>query len=62
MKNLVQSLIGAVLIGTASTLWGFSQDISSLKRTVYFLESEIKDIKGNQKEMLNHILQMRKVK
>tara|TARA_Y100000114_G_C11487710_1_gene198365 strand:- start:230 stop:418 length:189 start_codon:yes stop_codon:yes gene_type:complete len=62
MKNLVQSLIGAVLIGTASTLWGFSQDISSLKRTVYFLESEIKDIKGNQKEMLNHLIQMRKVK
>ena len=62
MKNLVQSLIGAVLIGTASTLWGFSEDISSLKRTVYFLESEIKDIKGNQKEMLNHLIQMRKVK
>ena len=62
MKNLIQTLIGAVLIGTASTLWGFSQDISSLKRTVYFLESEIKDIKGNQKEMLNHLIQMRKIK
>jgi hypothetical protein len=62
MKNLIQTLIGAVLIGTASTLWGFSQDISSLKRTVYFLESEIKDIKGNQKEMLNHLIEMRKNK
>tara|TARA_R100000458_G_C8148873_1_gene157243 strand:- start:179 stop:367 length:189 start_codon:yes stop_codon:yes gene_type:complete len=62
MKNLVQTLIGAVLIGAASTMWGFSKDISSLNRTVYFLESEIKDIKGNQKEMLNHLIEMRKNK
>jgi hypothetical protein len=62
MKNLVQTLIGAVLIGTASTRWGFSKDISSLNRTVYFLESEIKDIKGNQKEMLTHLIEMRKNK
>jgi len=60
MKNLVQTLVGAALIGAASTLWGFSQDISSLNRTVYFLEDEIKDIKGNQKEILNHLLEIRK--
>ena len=62
MRHLIQSLVGAVLIGTASTLWGFGQDISSLKRTVYFLESEIKDIKGNQKEMLNHLIEMKNAK
>ena len=62
MKSLFQSLIAAILIGTASTMWGFSKDISSLNRTVYFLESEIKDIKGNQKEMLNHLIEMRKNK
>jgi len=55
MKNLVQTLIGA-----ASTMWGFSKDISSLNRTVYFLEDEIKEIKGNQKEILNHLLEIRK--
>ena len=60
MKNLVQTLVGAALIGAATTLWGFSQDISSLNRTVYFLEDEIKDIKGNQKEILNHLLEIRK--
>jgi len=60
MKNLIQTLVGAALIGAASTLWGFSQDISSLNRTVYFLEDEIKDIKGNQKEILNHLLEIRK--
>jgi t-SNARE complex subunit (syntaxin) len=60
MKNLVQTLVGAVLIGTASTMWGFSKDISSLNRTVYFLEDEIKEIKGNQKEILNHLLEIRK--
>ena len=60
MKNLVQTLIGATLIGAASVMWGFSADISSLKRTVYFLEVEIKDIKGNQKEMLNHLIEIRK--
>jgi hypothetical protein len=43
-------------------MWGFSKEISSLNRTVYFLESEIKDIKGNQKEMLNHLIEMRKSK
>lgn len=60
MRNLIQTLIGAVLIGTASTMWGFSKDISSLNRTVYFLEDEIKEIKGNQKEILNHLLEIRK--
>ena len=60
MKNLVQTLVGAVLIGAASTMWGFSKDISSLNRTVYFLEDEIKEIKGNQKEILNHLLEIRK--
>ena len=60
MKNLVQTLVGAALIGAASTMWGFSKDISSLNRTVYFLEDEIKDIKGNQKEILNHLLEIRK--
>jgi t-SNARE complex subunit (syntaxin) len=60
MKNLVQTLIGAALIGAASTMWGFSKDISSLNRTVYFLEDEIKEIKGNQKEILNHLLEIRK--
>ena len=62
MKNLVQTLVGAALIGAASTLWGFSQDSSSLNRTVYFLESEIKEIKGNQKEILNHLIEMRNKK
>ena len=60
MKNLVQTLVGAALIGAASTMWGFSKDISSLNRTVYFLEDEIKEIKGNQKEILNHLLEIRK--
>tara|TARA_R100001509_G_scaffold165036_3_gene144836 strand:+ start:693 stop:878 length:186 start_codon:yes stop_codon:yes gene_type:complete len=60
MKNLITTLLGALIIGAASTLWGFSADISSLNRTVYFLESEIKDIKGNQKEMLNHLIEIRK--
>ena len=62
MKHLVQTLVVAALIGAASTLWGFSQDISSLNRTVYFLESEIKEIKGNQKEILNHLIEMRNKK
>jgi t-SNARE complex subunit (syntaxin) len=60
MKNLIQTLVGAALIGAASTMWGFSKDISSLNRTVYFLEDEIKEIKGNQKEILNHLLEIRK--
>jgi len=62
MKSLITTLLGALIIGATSTLWGFSSDISSLKRTVYFLEAEIKDIKGNQKEMLNHLIEMRKSK
>lgn len=60
MKNLIQTLVGAALIGAASTMWGFSKDISSLNRTVYFLEDEIKEIKSNQKEILNHLLEIRK--
>jgi hypothetical protein len=59
MKSLITTLLGALIIGATSTLWGFSADISSLKRTVYFLETEIKEIKGNQKEILGHILEMK---
>ena len=60
MKHLVQTLVVAALIGAASTLWGFSQDISSLNRTVYFLESQLHEIKTNQKSILNHLLELRK--
>jgi hypothetical protein len=60
MKSVISTVIGALLIGTCSAMWGFSGDISSLKQTVYFLESEIKDIKGNQKDILNHLLELRK--
>tara|TARA_Y100001951_G_scaffold86155_1_gene76421 strand:+ start:339 stop:524 length:186 start_codon:yes stop_codon:yes gene_type:complete len=60
MKHLIQTLIGALLIGTASTIWGFSQDISKLNRTVYFLESQLHEIKSNQKSILNHLLELRK--
>ncbi len=59
MKNLIQTIIGAVLIGTATTLWAFTNDITSLKKTVYFFEVEIREIKQNQKAMLNHLLEMR---
>ena len=60
MKHLIQTLIGALLIWTASTIWGFSQDISKLNRTVYFLESQLHEIKSNQKSILNHLLELRK--
>ncbi len=60
MKSIASTVIGALLIGTCSAMWGFSGDISSLKKTVYFLENEIKDIKGNQKDILNHLLELRK--
>ena len=58
MKTLIQTLIGALLIGTASTILGFSQDISKLNRTVYFLESQLHEIKTNQKSILNHLLEL----
>lgn len=62
MKNLVQTIIGAVLIGTASTMWGFSNDLASLKKTVYFFESAINEIKDNQKAMLDHLFEIRGTK
>ena len=63
MKNLIQviqTIAGALLIGTVTTIWGFSQDISKLNRTVYFLESQIGEIKANQKQILSHLLELRK--
>ena len=60
MKNLVQTVLAGLLIGTASTIWGFSQDISKLNRTVYFLENQLNEIKSNQKSILNHLLELRK--
>jgi septation ring formation regulator EzrA len=60
MKHLVQTVLAALLIGTASTIWGFSQDISKLNRTVYFLENQLHEIKSNQKSILEHLLELRK--
>ena len=60
MKNLVSTLLGALLIGLGSAMWGFSKDISTLNKTVYFLESQLNEIKTNQKSILNHLLELRK--
>ena len=60
MKHLVQTVLAALLFGTASTIWGFSQDISKLNRTVYFLENQLHEIKSNQKSILEHLLELRK--